>query len=118
MLEKDTLNAGKMLDRGALLVDIREWEEVETVAFDVEDVLHLPYSLFTDSFQEIPVHREVIVGCRSGSRSLEAVRFLKEQGFQKVYSLKGGINDWIYRNLPVSWDNEVPAEVLPLVEKK
>ncbi len=118
MLEKDTLTAGRMLGEGALLVDIREWEEVETVAFDVEGVLHLPYSLFADRFREIPVHREVIVGCRSGSRSMEAALFLKAQGFQRVYSLKGGINGWIYRNFPVSWDNEVPAGVLPVAEKK
>ena len=118
MLEIEVSDAAGRLARGALLVDIREWEEVEMVAYVVEEVLYIPYSWFTENFREIPAHREVIVGCRSGKRSLEAVRFLKEQGFQQVYSLKGGINDWIYRNLPVSWDNEVPAEVPPLVEKK
>ncbi len=118
MMERDTLTAGRMLGEGALLVDIREWEEVEMVAFDVESVLHLPYSLFKDHFHKIPVHREVIVGCRSGSRSLEAVLFLKERGFDKVYSLKGGINDWIYRDFPVKWENEIPEHVLPVAEKK
>ncbi len=118
MSEIDVLDAARRLDRGALLVDIREWEEVETVAFNVKEVLHLPYSLFTENFQKIPGYREVIVGCRSGKRSLEGVRFLKEQGFQKVYSLKGGINDWIYRNLPVSRNNESQAMALPVIEKK
>ena len=118
MLEKDTLTAGKVLAEGALLVDIREWEEVEIVAYDVEEVLHIPYSQFGERFQEIPEKRKVIVGCRSGSRSLEAVLFLKNQGFEHVYSLKGGINDWIYRNFPVSWDNEVPEGALFVAEKK
>jgi rhodanese-related sulfurtransferase len=33
--------------------------------------------------------------CASGFRSVLGSKSLKEMGFKKVYSLKGGISDWI-----------------------
>jgi rhodanese-related sulfurtransferase len=115
--EVNTATAYKMIRQGALLIDVREWEEVEMVTFNAEEVWHIPYNCFAEKYREIPVHREVIVGCRSGKRSLEAVLFLRQQGFQKVFNLTGGINDWISNNFPVSWDNRIPEKAL-LVEEK
>lgn len=37
---------------------------------------------------------EVIVMCRSGSRSARAVKFLQNRGFTNIKNLKGGINEW------------------------
>jgi rhodanese-related sulfurtransferase len=116
--EKDMWSAGRMLDDGAVLVDIREWEEVETVAFDVKEMLHLPYSLLAERFDEIPAQREVIIGCRSGKRSLEAVLFLRERGYEKVYSLRGGINEWIAGDFPVKWDFVWPEGAMAVSGKK
>ena len=33
----------------------------------------------------------VLIYCRSGRRSLEAVKILNDEGFSKLYDLKGGI---------------------------
>lgn len=47
---------------------------------------------------------EVIVHCRTGKRSADAVKILEENGFKYARNLAGGINQWaieIDRDLPV-----------------
>jgi len=46
--------------------------------------------------------RTVLLICRSGNRSAVAARLLTSQsGFQTVYSVAGGINDWLRDGRPV-----------------
>jgi rhodanese-related sulfurtransferase len=45
--------------------------------------------------------RPVIVSCRSGNRSLRGAIQLRKQGFERVYSLRGGLDAWRRDNLPV-----------------
>jgi rhodanese-related sulfurtransferase len=45
----------------------------------------------------------VAVICRSGNRSQEAARLLREEGgFRRVYNVDGGINAWLRGGGPVS----------------
>ena len=37
---------------------------------------------------------QILIHCKTGVRSLKAVKFLQEQGFKYVKSVKGGINAW------------------------
>lgn len=39
--------------------------------------------------------------CRSGNRSLRAAVVLRKHGFEKVYSLAGGLGAWQRDNLPL-----------------
>ncbi len=43
---------------------------------------------------ELDSSREMVVHCRSGKRSAEAVEFLQKAGFRKIWNLKGGILAW------------------------
>ncbi len=48
---------------------------------------------------EVNLHRldrneEIVVICRSGVRSAQAVKFLREAGFKHVKNLAGGILAW------------------------
>jgi rhodanese-related sulfurtransferase len=103
--EIDTVTAFERIQYGALLVDIREWDEVEMVAFGMENLLQIPQSEMEQRFREIPVDKEIIVGCHSGVRSQHVTLFLMEKGLNTVYSLKGGIRNWEDQNFPVKWDN-------------
>ena len=47
--------------RGALLVDVREMEEVEELAFDVPNIINIPLSEFEDRYQEVPTDKEVVM---------------------------------------------------------
>ena len=42
-------------------------------------------------FKKIDYDKHVLIYCRSGRRSLEAVKILTNEGFSKLYDLKGGI---------------------------
>ena len=53
--------------------------------------------------QELDPEKHIVVHCRSGVRSGKVVDFLRQQGFEKVQNLAGGILAWadrIDRNMP------------------
>jgi molybdopterin/thiamine biosynthesis adenylyltransferase/rhodanese-related sulfurtransferase/molybdopterin converting factor small subunit len=74
------------------LIDVREPGEWA--------IVHLPGARLVPKGQverrlrEIPRRGPVVVYCKSGRRSADAVRFLREHGFQNVRSLAGGIDAW------------------------
>lgn len=37
---------------------------------------------------------EIVVYCRSGRRSADAVKLLREHGYLNTWNLQGGINGW------------------------
>jgi sulfur-carrier protein adenylyltransferase/sulfurtransferase len=43
---------------------------------------------------ELDATQEIVVYCRTGSRSARVVEFLQDAGFEKVWNLKGGIHAW------------------------
>ena len=55
----------------------------------------LPLEDLEERVNELPQDLELVVYCRSGNRSAEAARILLEAGFSDVYSMDGGLNDWI-----------------------
>jgi len=110
--EVNAVTAHQMINKGALLVDIREWEEIEMIAFDMENRVMLPQSELANRFFELPADKEIIVGCHSGRRSLEVARFLMLQNFRAVYLLEGGIDAWQEQGFPVKWDMCISEAVL------
>jgi len=50
---------------------------------------------------EIPRDRDVLVVCASGARSLNAARFLRGLGYERITNLAGGTNDWVRAGYPV-----------------
>jgi adenylyltransferase/sulfurtransferase len=53
---------------------------------------------------ELDSAREMVVFCKSGTRSARALELLMSAGFKKVKNLKGGINAWareVNTTLPV-----------------
>lgn len=95
------------LKAGALLVDVRENDEVEQLAFDVPELLHIPLSEFEDRFEDIPTQREVILACKSGGRSFRATAFLMHHGYTQVVNMKHGLIRWVQKGFPVKGDPKV-----------
>jgi len=67
---------------GALLVDVREKSEVAQLAFDVPNIINIPFSEFEERYNEIPKDREVILVCMVGERSLKTAYYLLNQGYE------------------------------------
>jgi molybdopterin/thiamine biosynthesis adenylyltransferase/rhodanese-related sulfurtransferase len=56
--------------------------------------LLIPLSDLPQRYHELDRRMEIIVHCKSGVRSARAVQFLRQQGFEKLKNLKGGILAW------------------------
>jgi rhodanese-related sulfurtransferase len=92
--------------RGAILVDVREREEAEQLAFDVPAIVNIPLSEFEVRYKELAMDKELVIVCRSGSSSLRAAGFLINHGYDpvKVVNMKHGIIRWVQRGFPVKGD--------------
>jgi rhodanese-related sulfurtransferase len=90
-----------MIERGALLVDVREPDEVAGASFAIPDVMLVPFSEFEDRFREIPADRDVIIGCTVGERSLRAAGFLMHHGYERVFNMQDGIVRWAEKGYPL-----------------
>ncbi|MBE9526918.1 MAG: rhodanese-like domain-containing protein [Proteobacteria bacterium] len=99
------------LDRNddMLFLDVRENQEYDTMC--IEDSLHVPRGILEtavewDHEETEPElvearDREIIVVCRSGSRSVFAVYTLMQMGYNNVSSLKTGLRGWNEYDLPL-----------------
>jgi hydroxyacylglutathione hydrolase len=83
----------------ALVLDVREPDEF--ASGHVPDALSLPQADLAVQLERVPRDRDVLVACRSGSRSLGAARFLKSLGYDRVANLDGGTLGWIGAGNPV-----------------
>ena len=87
---KERLDGGDV----PLLVDVREDFEREIADLPEHGQLRIPTARFLQSIEQIDFDREVVLYCRSGSRSEWAARLLLERGHPDVKNLKGGILGW------------------------
>jgi rhodanese-related sulfurtransferase len=94
----------RMAREGALLVDVRERDEIAAVAFDVPDLVVMPLSEFEQRYAELPLDRDLVMVCRVGERSLRATYYLMHRGYTRVANMKGGIARWIGKGFPVNGD--------------
>jgi rhodanese-related sulfurtransferase len=92
---------------GALLVDVREKDEVSELSYDVPDIIHIPLSEFEDRFNEIPKDKDVVMVCKGGVRSLRAAGFLVKHGYSNVVNMKLGIARWVQKGFPVKGNPSV-----------
>lgn len=94
-----------MLEKGALLIDVREKEEVHNLSFDVSNSINIPLSEFENRFVEVPKDIDVILVCRVGIRSLRAAGFLVNHGYTNIVNMKHGIERWVQKGFPTKGDS-------------
>jgi len=86
-----------MRDRGEsfVLVDVREPRE--WAISDLPGSVKIPLNSLPQSLEKLAKEDEIVVYCRTGVRSANAVGFLQKMGYAKVKNLVGGINLWAER---------------------
>jgi rhodanese-related sulfurtransferase len=94
------------IKKGAILVDVRENEELAELAYEVPNLLHIPLSEFEERFHEIPKDKDVVLVCRSGSRSLRATAFLMHHDYENVVNMQHGMIRWAQKGFPVKGNRE------------
>ncbi len=75
------------------LIDVREPSEYEIA--NIEGSQLIPLGELLSRCQELPHDQEIALLCRSGGRSAQAVLWLQNAGFSKLYNVEGGILAWI-----------------------
>jgi len=81
------------LDRGddIFILDVREPHEYQIC--NIKGHL-IPLGELPRRVHELDSAREIVAHCKSGKRSAQAVDFLRQAGFRKIYNLHGGILSW------------------------
>ena len=74
------------------LLDVRE--ESEHRVARIERACLIPLGRLAEQLEQIPRDKPVYCFCKLGGRSAKAVRLLRENGFDVVISLTGGIRAW------------------------
>lgn len=94
--------AYSLLQSGALLIDVREADEIAQTAFDIATVRNIPYSTFDENYADISRSQQIVIACHSGIRSLRVAQFLVVQGWDvaQIFNLTGGIVAWKNAKLP------------------
>ena len=106
MVEAATVEVDVVLDANLTVEDVEAlWQDGAITVIDVRedfewDAGHIPGATWIPLGQlpgrvdEIPTDVPVVMVCRSGNRSLQAFNFLRDQGFETVHNMLGGMNTW------------------------
>ncbi len=83
------------------LIDVREiteWNEQH-----IPGAIHIPKDDITNGIKAIATDTDQVIylHCRSGMRSLYAAECLMNLGYKEVYSVNGGIMEWVKSGYPI-----------------
>lgn len=75
-----------------LVIDVREANEYACCHLAAAQLR--PLGKIALWHKEFDPHAEIVLLCHSGFRSMQAAYYLRQQGFQNVSNLRGGIDAW------------------------
>ncbi|WP_301098497.1 thiosulfate sulfurtransferase GlpE [Otariodibacter sp.] len=94
--------AWNILKQGnAVLVDIRDL--IRFQHSHPQDAFHLTNLSYRQFLDKYDYEHSIVVMCYHGISSRNTAQYLVEQGFERVYSVKGGFDAWVKENLPVEY---------------
>lgn len=96
---KDLLDAGDVE-----LIDVREPVEWDIVHIEGATLIPKDRILSGEALSELPQNRKIVLHCKTGIRSAEALAALKRAGFSDATHLQGGVIAWAHQvdpSLPV-----------------
>jgi molybdopterin/thiamine biosynthesis adenylyltransferase/rhodanese-related sulfurtransferase len=78
--------------KGLKIIDVREPHELEISKLPKTELI--PLGQLASRMSELDSAEDIILICKSGTRSTRALEILHSAGFRKIKNLKGGINAW------------------------
>lgn len=76
----------------SIYIDVRELNEFSEG--HIEGMINMPLSTLEFNYKELPLDEEIVVICRSGARSMQAINILETKGYEKLVNVEGGMLDW------------------------
>ncbi|MFC7686672.1 sulfurtransferase TusA family protein [Ureibacillus sp. GCM10028918] len=92
---EQTISNEEIIDRasnGGMILDVRE--EAEYAFGHIEGSKSIPLGELEDRLNELDKDQEILVICRTGTRSDLAAQKLAEKGFAKVVNVLPGMSSW------------------------
>ncbi len=90
---KDMIDAGKDFE----LIDVREPNEYEIVSIPGAKLIPKEEILSGRALSQLPQNRPIVLHCKSGSRSAEALAAVQAAGFGDAVHVQGGVTAWANR---------------------
>jgi adenylyltransferase/sulfurtransferase len=86
-----------MIDRGdnIFLVDVREPNEYEIVSIPGATLIPKDQFLTGAALEKLPQDKRIVLHCKSGARSAEALAVVKNAGFSDAVHVGGGVLAWV-----------------------
>ncbi|PHR55274.1 MAG: sulfurtransferase [Arcobacter sp.] len=101
--DEDVLAGREAVKNGAMIIDVRSKKEYNKG--HIEGSVNIPIAYVDKMYNSLPRDKELVVYCRSGSRSAIAARLLREQG-------------WIVHDVETQEDWERKIIPKPVVQEK
>lgn len=98
----NVIDLKKSMDHSAIyLIDVREHFEWQMMRIPTS--IHIPKDQLSDRIGNyvIDTNQPIYLLCMAGVRSLYAAENLLRLGYQNVYSVDGGLVDWVNNGYPV-----------------
>jgi len=95
---------------GAYLLDVREHDE--WAAGHAPGAHHLPMMEIPVRLADVPQDADVVVVCRMGGRSGQVVNYLRQNGWDNVRNLDGGMQDWAAAGRALVSEDGQPPRVI------
>ena len=86
----------------AVMVDLRRENDFKDG--HILNAINIPVDELPERQNELQKYKErqVILYCNNGAESTRASRILRQNGFEKLHCLKGGVHAWRNANLPLA----------------
>jgi rhodanese-related sulfurtransferase len=81
-----------------VILDVRTESEYE--GGHLEGAINIPVEELSQRLSELNQNDDLLVYCRTGNRSTTAVGILRENGFDRIYHMDGGITAWENMGFP------------------
>ncbi len=98
--EEELRAARAAVSKGAMIIDVRSKKEYDRG--HAKNAVNIPIDVLDQMYRGIPKDKELVLYCRTGSRSMVAARLLREQGWT-VYNV---VNQ-------EQWEQELPPKTEP-----
>ena len=77
-------------DHDLILLDVRESYEYDIC--NIKGAVLMPMNQIANNLGALPKGKKIVVMCHHGSRSRVVINYLKNEGFESLYNLDGGIH--------------------------
>ncbi len=88
---KDMMDAGENI----YVVDVREPNEYEIVSIPGATLIPKGEFISGAALEKLPQDRRIVLHCKSGARSAEALAIVKDAGFADAVHVGGGVLAWV-----------------------